>query len=163
MASTHIGVERELLKHPAFRNLNGTAKAVLFDFMMRRKVDKKKSHRNGTEYIVSNNGELVYTYAEAERNGIPRSSFMRAIDDLVEAGFIDIAHAGSGGRKGDVTLYAISCRWHHHGTDRWEPTTRPKDTRQGRGFQPGHKAWKSAIMGIKSGNPTITINGNRKS
>lgn len=147
--------------------MNGTAKTVLFDFMMRCRISgggKKRKDR-----VILNNGELVYPYSEAESKGIPRSTFMRAVDDLVAAGFIDIAHSGSGGKKGDCSLYAISERWRDWGTDQFKPATRPKDTRRGRGFRKGNDIWQrsrqgherqSANMGVKNGNSTIAENGN---
>lgn len=135
MSSPVVVIERDLLKSPAFRQLNGTAKTVFFDFLMKRKI-KMHARRRGKrkEPIILNNGELEYTYAEAERKGIPRASFMRAIDTLVEYGFIDITHSGSGGKKGDKSLYAISERWRLWGTSDFHKMTRPKDKRKGRGF-----------------------------
>ena len=135
MAGSTIVIERRLLKSKIFRTLNGTAKTVLLDFMMKRKMQKApgKPGKNN-KWIVTNNGEMEYTYSEAEKKGIPRSSFMRAIDTLVESGFIDIAHSGSGGKKGDKSLYAISDRWKDWGTDDFVEATRRKDHRQGRGF-----------------------------
>jgi len=59
---------------------------------------------------------------------------MRALDELVEKGFIDITHSGSGGIKGDKSLYAISDRWKDYGKSNFKPMKRQKDSRKGRGF-----------------------------
>jgi len=84
MPSGTIAIERNLLKSKVFRMLNGTEKTVLLDFMMKRKVQKApgKPGKNN-KWLIINNGEIEYTYSEAEKRGIPRPSFMRAIDTLV--------------------------------------------------------------------------------
>jgi len=65
-----IVIERELLQSDAFRQLNGTAKTVYFDFLMkcRVKTHKPKSGRK-RERIILNNGKIEYTYSEAEKRG----------------------------------------------------------------------------------------------
>jgi hypothetical protein len=139
-----ITVERSLLKSKAFRGLSGTAKTVLLDFLMKRKL-KKLNIRQGRkpEWCISNNGEIEYTYSEAENKKpvISRGSFMRALDSLTQHGFIDVEHSGSGGKKGDKSLYAISDRWRLWGTDEFISSKRKKDTRSGRGFKPGSQHW----------------------
>ncbi len=142
MASDIIVVTRELLKSEVFRRLNGTAKTAYFDFLMKCKVKNRTIKiGRGSERVILNNGELEYCYSDAEKRGIPRASFMRALDTLVGCGFIDISHSGSGGTKGDKSLYAISDRWMKWGAESFVPATRPKDTRSGRGFQPGERHW----------------------
>lgn len=143
MAGKTIVLERDLLKSCAFRSLNGTAKNVYFDFRMKCKLQKSKgSKRDG--WCIINNGEIEYTYSEAEKKipPIPRATFMRRIDDLIERGFIDVVHSGSGGKKGDKSLYAISNRWRAWGTENFESVMRQKDTRSGRGFKSGRKHYK---------------------
>jgi len=155
MPSSIIVVERQLLESAAFRGLSGTAKTVLFDFRMKCKIGGPKKQR-----VIINNGELEYTYSEAEKKGIKRPAFMRAVDQLVERGFIDVTRSGSGGRKGDKSLYAISERWRAFGTAEFKSATRPKDTRQGRGWAVYWRKKKSDI-GIRNDNPTIVENDNR--
>lgn len=138
MASDIIVIERDMLKSEPFRQLNGTAKTILLDFMMKCRVKTRQRPGRKKEREILNNGELEYCYSEAEKRGIPRATFMRGIDELVHKGFIDIAHSGSGGKKGDKSLYAISDRWRAWGTDNFIPASRPKDTRAGRGFKKGH-------------------------
>jgi len=159
-----IVIERELLRSAAFRQLNGTAKTVYFDFLMkcRVKTHKPRSGRK-RERDILNNGELEYTYSEAEKRGLPRKRFMRSLDALVENGFIDISHSGNGGRKGDKNLYAISDRWLLFGTEDFISAKRSKDNRQGRGFQKGNVyGRKSSIIGVENDNPTVVENDNRK-
>jgi DNA-binding PadR family transcriptional regulator len=90
---------------------------------------------------------------------------MRALDELVAKGFIDIAWSGSGGKKGDVSLYAVSDRWTDYGTHKFQSATRPRDTREGRGFRRGNTEWmkaRRAIIGAKDGNSTVAENDNSK-
>ena len=139
MPSDIIVVQRDLLKSKVFRQLNGTAKTVYFDFLMKCRV-KGRTPKEGRKKVrdILNNGEIEYSYSEAEKREIHTTPFMKAIDNLIKYGFIDIEHPGSGGRKGDKTLYAISDRWEKWGTDAFRHTVRAKDTRKGRGFQPGN-------------------------
>jgi len=69
------------------------------------------------------------------------STFMKCIDRLIEVGLIDITHSGAGGRKGDVSLYALIERWRKYGTSDFIVKKRPKDNRSGRGFahHPEHR------------------------
>jgi len=159
MPSDIIVMERKLLKSKAFRPLSGSAKTVYFDFRMKCRIKgggKKKR-------VILNNGEIEYCYSEAEDKGIPRSTFMKAIDRLVEKGFIDIHHSGAGGKKGDKNLYGISERWQKYGTPNFLQASRPKDKRSGRGFKSGNQHWrkkKKQNIGVKNDNRTVTKNDN---
>ena len=135
MSGDIIVIEKGLLKSKAFRSLSGTTKNAYFDFRMKCRMTKTKARPGRkSERVILNNGEIEYTYSEAEKKGIPRSTFMNCLDELIEKGFIDIAHSGSGGVKGDKSKYAISERWRAWGTDEFIKKTRPRDARKGRGF-----------------------------
>jgi hypothetical protein len=143
MPSDIIVIERELLNSKVFRSLRATAKDVYFDFRMKCRIGKTKARPGRkSERVILNNGEIEYCYSEAEKKGIPRSTFMRALDELIAKGFIDVTHSGSGGKKGDKSKYAISDRWREWSTDKFIEKCRPKDTRIGRGFQSGNELWK---------------------
>jgi len=135
MAGDIIVIEKELLKSECFRALSGTAKTVYFDFRMKCQVRgvKPKAGRRKERFIL-NNGEIEYCYSEAEKKGIGRASFMRALDVLIERGFIDCCHSGTGTRKGDKSLYGISDRWQLYGKQGFVTAKRQKDSRKGRGF-----------------------------
>jgi DNA-binding transcriptional ArsR family regulator len=129
-----IRIDQSLVKSKAFSLLSAGAIKVYLRFLMKRRMSKCK-RKGQDQWIQTNNGELVFTYSEAKKElEMPPSTFMNCIDRLIEAGLIDIEHSGSGGRKGDVTLYAISERWRLYGTDGFITKQRPKDTRSGRGF-----------------------------
>lgn len=140
MPSDIIVVERTLLESRAFRILGGTAKTVLFDFLMKRTIAKTKARPGQrSEKVILNNGKIEYCYSTAEKNGISRPKFVKALDELTEKGFIDITHLGTGGHKGDKNKYAISERWLAWGTEKFVEKKRPKDTRKGRGWIIYHK------------------------
>ena len=161
----NIWVEREMILSPAFYKLNGRAMGVLLLFLYRRQW--KQAGRKGKWY-TTNDGEIVFPYKEAKKRfKIPKSSFARAIDKLIEYGFIDIAHLG-GGLIGDCTRYSISERWRKYETDHFVKKTRPKDTR-GFGFTSknweeitGRKRRKQSNLGIKGDTRTSNKNDTRK-
>ncbi len=153
MASPIIVVERALLKSDAFRLLNGNSKTILFDFLMKCTIGKSKARPGRSEKIILNNGKIEYCYSEAEKRGISRQRFAKAIDDLIEKGFIDISHSGAGGHKGDKSLYSISERWRSFDMVGFTVVTRPKDTRKGRGYSIYWKR-KAVNMGMKNDTPS---------
>ena len=141
-----IRIDRDLIDSKAFNSISAACYRVYFRFLTKRKFGKVG--RQGKEqWAQTNNGELVFTYAEAEKVlGLPRSTFMKCIDRLIAVGLIDITHSGSGGKKGDVSLYAISERWRKYGTPDFVVLERPKDKRSGRGFafHPEHRFDRNA-------------------
>jgi hypothetical protein len=127
-------IPRRMHRNQAFRKLNSSSIFVLFEFLSRRQL-KQVPTRAGRkkDWIISNNGEIFFTYDEAKiKFGISRSTFRRAIDQLVDLGFIDIAHHGGGMMK-DASKYAISERWKEYGKKEFLKKSRPKDKR-GLGF-----------------------------
>ena len=88
-----IVIDADLVLSRAFLNLTGVAPQVLLLFLRRRRL--VKLGRAGKErWVIENNGEIVFPYAEAMKKfGITRPRFQRAIDQLVENGFLDIKHA----------------------------------------------------------------------
>jgi len=121
---------------------------VYLDFLRKRQMEKIKRHRRSDEWVIKNNGEIVYPYSEAEHKRIGRREFRNAIDELIEKGFLDIAHQGSGGRSGDMTRYFIDDRWRDYDTSSFRPAKNPrkKDTRQGRGWAAVHARKKKSSV-----------------
>ena len=131
MASSNgMFIPRRMHRNPAFRKLNASSIFVLFEFLYRRQVTQVPTKEGrGKEWIISNNGEIFFPYDEAKNNfGIPRSTFRRAIDQLVDLGFIDITHHGGGMMK-DASKYAISERWRDYGKEEFIKKSRRKDTK----------------------------------
>ncbi len=128
----------EIIGSSAFRDLNGTSILVYLDFMLRRKMGERRVGKRDV-WSVLNDGQIAYPYTEAQERGISPPAFTRAIDDLVEHGFMDI-HASGAGLLKTPTLYGFSERWREWGTDRFteNPRRRQGLWRKGIGFEPGH-------------------------
>ena len=128
----------EVSDSPAFQALNGTQIKVLIEFLLLRHVRGKPRPSWSLCSNVINNGDITFTYEKAERMGYSRSTFVSAIDALVDHGFIDVTFT-SGGLHQAKSYYAISDRWYLWGTERFEEKPRPKrKQRKDRGFQRGH-------------------------
>jgi hypothetical protein len=128
-SSPYLMIKKEMIKSKAFLKLTGTSKTVLFGFLLKRQV--AKLGRKGKEkWVVTNNGEIIFPYREAEKEyGILQPSFTRALDQLLRHGFIEISHSGGAYLK-DCSKYFLSEKWME-----WEEglvmASRAKDTRRG--------------------------------
>ncbi|MHC4477712.1 MAG: hypothetical protein ACYTEL_18860 [Planctomycetota bacterium] len=137
--STVVVLEQRLLKSKAYRSLRTpTAYFVFGIFMTKRKL--AKGGRKGKEqWEITNNGEIEFTYDEAEEKyGICPSTFRNAIDELRDKGFLDIAATGMGVHK-VTTHYSISERWKLYGTREYEPPKPRPRKPVNRGFQEGNR------------------------
>ena len=121
----------------AFLTLSGKAPQVYMLFLSKRQLKRLSKDKDP---IIVNNGEIVFTYDEAEDYGIDRQAFLRALDQLIEHGFIDIAKTGAGLYKSS-TFYSISERWREFGTPDFERRERKK-RKQPFGFQKGHPDYR---------------------
>ena len=140
-------ISREVIMSDAFRKLSGTAIRVYLFFLNKRVMkpfEGGKSKRTSKgKYYIENNGEIQFTYREAqERYGISRGVFRTAIDQLVEVGLIDIAKSSSGLHR-EVALYGISERWKLYGTDGFVVVKRAKRKQQ-YGFAKGNMLGRNA-------------------
>jgi hypothetical protein len=126
-------VSRRMVTSKAFLDLRtATACQVFMIFLSKCRMEKVQTRpgRNEREWQIVNNGEIQFTYIEAEtKYGISAGKFTRAIDELIRVGLIDIAKTGMGLHK-DVTLYAISDRWEKFGTAEFVVMKRPKRKQQ---------------------------------
>jgi DNA-binding PadR family transcriptional regulator len=147
-----IYIERELIKSPAFHKLSGTAHCVLMHFLGKRQIGRGS---RGSRPVL-NNGRIVFSYAEAEEHyEISRSSFSKALDRLVEHGFIDITHTG-GGRDGDCNLFAISDRWKKWGTEGFVSKARKKR----KSFGLTSENWEQRTGKVKTRQKILSIESN---
>jgi len=125
-------IEGEMVVHSSFISLKGAAPQVLLLFRCKCVMEKRPKRKpKRWRPRILNNGEITFYYSEAEKRGITRPRFKRAIDELVKKGFIDIMRPGNGFAR-IPTLYAISDRWRKWGTPEFEHATRAKDTRNRR-------------------------------
>lgn len=136
----NIWFDKDLLRSSAFRSLTKWSLIVYLDFLRKRQMEPVRRAKRSDDWIIKNNGDIVYPYSEAEVKEIGRREFRNAIDELVEKGFLDIAHQGSGGRSGDMTRYFVDDRWKDYDTPSFRPARnlRRKDTRKGRGWSAFH-------------------------
>ena len=141
-------VERNLFESKAFLALKGVAPQVLILFLGKRWFNKTGRKGKEKRYCV-NCDSLIFTYIEAkEKYQITKSRFSRAIDDLLEKGFITIKHKG-GGYQQDKSVYALSDQWRF-----WRPGTvfeeRKRESVQ-RGFcKPNKENSTSKVVPIHS-------------
>ena len=104
-----------------------------------------KPMRSEKEWQVTNNGEIQFSYVEAEKEyGFSSGKFARAIDELISVGLIDIVKTGFGLHK-DVSLYAISDRWEKFRTDEFIVKKRQK-RKQSLGFARGNKYGRNSSI-----------------
>jgi len=164
---TKIWFDKNIPRSSAFRSLSKWALLVYLDFLVRRQMEPVKSNKRSDDWIIKNNGEIVYPYSEAVKKEIGRREFCNAIDELIDKGFLDITHQGSGGRSGDMTKYFIDDRWKDYGKPSFRPAKNPrvKDGRKGRGWSVYHaKKEKTSITKLipeqaGSSNNSDTPNG----
>ena len=144
---TKIWFDKNLIRSSAFRSLTKWSMLVYFDFLRKRQMEKVKRAKRSDDWLIRNNGEIVYPYSEAEKKGVGRREFRNAIDELIEKGFLDITHQGSGGRLGDMTKYFIDDRWKDYDTPSFRPAkkSRSKDNRKGRGWAAYHAKKKNPV------------------
>ena len=128
MAGNGVFVDRDILKSEVYRSLSYLARSVLLDFQSKC-VWRKQGAKGNRNWVIWNNGEIIFTYDEAGKRGYSRSGFRDAIDELVQNGFINIKRSGNGRCKGVVSLYSISDRWKSYGTANFIKKQREKDTR----------------------------------
>ena len=103
-----IYIERDILESDAYWHLTGSAPQVYMVFLMKRILSDKPFGKNKVR-LIANNGEITYTYLEAQNNHwIPKSNFLRARDQLIKVGFIEIAEDGG---CHHTTKYSISNNW----------------------------------------------------
>jgi|GEM_PF-823082 len=144
-----IVLNKLMVLSPVWLSLSGTAIKVYCLFRCKCQFAKRSPrYGNGKRSDdlmgrLLNNGEIEFTYEEVEQqHGITAGRFVRAIDELIEKGFLDIAESGSGVYK-LKTLYGISERWRDYKTPSFQQAHRPE--RQIKcGFQKRNKLWQKA-------------------
>ena len=106
-----IFIERDILESDAYWHLTGAAPQIYMVFLMKRILSDKAFGKDKAR-IVANNGEITYTYLEALNNHwIPKSNFLRARDQLIKVGLIEIAEDGG---CHHTTKYSISNNWRNY-------------------------------------------------
>ncbi len=82
-----IYITKELLESKAYRSLSRCSMLIYQDFLAKREMIPTKRNRKKV-WVINNNGEIIYPYSEAVKNGFTRRQFRNAIDELQQKGFI---------------------------------------------------------------------------
>lgn len=135
-----IVFDSDLLFSEAYHSLNNPGKLMLAHFYMKR-VMKQIGGKRSKQWIITNNGQIVFTYDDGLNRGITKTMFVRGLDSLINHGFIEIAKHGGGMLK-SYSKYSIIDEWQSFGTDKFKIKKRPKDTRK--------LGWKSGGDNINS-------------
>ena len=123
-----VVIDRQMIQSRAFLALTGASPQVLLLFLARRKLAEIGSRVGKKSWAITNNGDIVFPYSQAEKHfGITKPRFRRALKQLIEFGFLDINHHG-GGLVKDCTTYFISERWKKYGKENFVKKSLPKDT-----------------------------------
>jgi hypothetical protein len=143
--STKVVFERGMINSNAFRSLSKKALQVLCQFLARRKM-KKKGRYGKEKWIIINNGEIEFSYRDAENKlKISNRTYTRALDELIEKGFISIAEQGNGTGGGRRTKYSIDDRWQRWGKPDFKSKKRKKAFRK-LGFMKKKSTDKHAVL-----------------
>ena len=113
MAYPFFWVEREILDSPAYLDLGHPASRVLLHFLAKCQYQKQKSAKR-TEWIISNNGDLVFSYQEARDRGLSSATFRNCLVELQSHGFLQQTVKGRGGALGmdhRPSRFALSDDW----------------------------------------------------
>lgn len=142
-----VVLDKLMVQSLAWLSLSGTAIPVYLLFRCKCQFAKKNNRpgkrSEGLMERLLNNGEIEFTYKEIElQHGIKRGRFVRAIDELIEKGFLDITEQGGGVHK-MKTHYGISERWRDYGTALFREMHRPERSIKC-GFRKGNKLWIKA-------------------
>ena len=140
-------IKRDILESDAYWHLTGAAPQVYMVFLMKRILSDKPFGKNKVR-LIANNGEITYTFKEARKNHkIPKSTFLRARDQLIKVGLIEIAEDGG---CHHTTKYSISNNWRNYPEQTFE---RPKS-----GNLVGIKTrWKKDTVISDTNNPISTV------
>jgi hypothetical protein len=132
-----VGLPNRLVDSKAFAALTtGASVKTLVWFWQMVEYPKGNKRKRGSESVIGridrieNNGELSFTFQEAEWRGMKQGRFSRALKELFRLGFIDISRHGRG-VKGEYTKYAISSRWQKYGTSEWQEIPYPENFHEG--------------------------------
>ncbi len=140
-------LEPSLIESDAFLNLSGKA-AIICLIRFHQKAYRKRASRKKQgmkDLIITNNGQIVFPYSEAEELGLKSSrTFYKVLHELVEEkGFIDIACPGNwyGGKP---NKFSIRERWKRYGTPDFEQVKMSRGLPKGLGFKN-----KTRFTGVK--------------
>jgi len=107
-----------MLESPAWQALTVYEQALYVAI----RAKYKRSNKTGQD----NSRDLSFTYKEGLRL-MSKTRFIKAIDMLIETGFIDLVSHLPQARE--PTIYGLSSRWHDYGTPEFKESKRARRTR----------------------------------
>lgn len=122
-------ISKEMIRSPAFRDLTGFAKQLLFEIHLRLTIDKLKANKRiGTsdQFLAKNNGEIVMSSTSIRKTcGSPTKktssdTIGSAFDQLCSHGFIEIAELGFAVKRTSHKV-ALTTNWREWGTPGFTP------------------------------------------
>jgi hypothetical protein len=110
-------LDSELMDSRAFVSLGPAAHKVYLGLRRRWIVRPKRRKQGIQQYQGINDRELIYTYIEIQKEWEikSKSTVVKAIDELVDKGLIDIVRQGAGTFR-QTSIYGLSDRW-----QKWHP------------------------------------------
>ncbi len=103
-------IEREMFESKAFLSLKGFAPQLLILILAKRQF-VTHGRRGRQKKICTNCDKLNITYTEFKNKyGITQPRMTRAIDQLLEKGFLSIVYPGGTYRQ-DKAIYSLSTNW----------------------------------------------------
>ena len=103
-------IERERLESEAYLSLNGFAPQLLTLILLKRQFENH-GRKGKQKRICVNCDKLNVTYSEFyNKYGVTQPRMTRAIDQLLEKGFLSIVYPGGTYRQ-DKAVYALSDNW----------------------------------------------------
>lgn len=131
-------MESELFESEVYRSLTGKQLWVLGRFY--QKIKRPSRIGRIAKFRLNeilNNGEIIFTYSEAEAFGISRKTFFNALLVLEKKGFIDKTRQGNPYGK-IPSLFSISDRWKKYGQSDFKVVVKKRVQPKEYGFQPGN-------------------------
>lgn len=105
-----IWIDRGMIESKAFISLRGFAPQLLILVLGKRRYDKQ-GRKGKVKYIILNSNQINITYTEFKKKyGITQPKLTRAIDQLLEKGFLRVVRQG-GTFRHDKAVYALSDSW----------------------------------------------------
>ena len=93
----YLWIKRTLLKSEAYTDLKFSSRSALLYFFYKGTHKNISKNPKAPEWVMTNNGQIKFTYAEAESFGFSRKTFRAALLDLQVHGFIEVTRRGFGG------------------------------------------------------------------
>lgn len=104
-----VALTWELLNSKAYKQLPHSAAKALPYFLGKARTD----FRDPDRYEIT----FPFTYSEANRYGLAKSTFYKTLQDLMKFGFIDpVSKGGLRGAGLTSSMFKLSKRWKDYGT-----------------------------------------------